>query len=480
MSVVVVAEHLQLGHTVALKFLKTAYVANKEALGRFLREARAVAQLNSPHIARIFDVGALDSGEPYIVMEHLVGEDMGELLTREGPVTEKKAADYIMQACFGLAEAHARGIIHRDLKPGNLFLVRRSNGRPLVKVLDFGVAKAMGPFEDGVQTLATVMGTPAYSSPEQLLSPHRVDARSDVYSLGVVLYQLVSGSRPFPGSKFIEVSAQALRDEPRPLQGARGPLTETFRALVMKCLAKDPRDRYQTVAALAEALAALSGSAESARAKLSELTARVEAVEAPSSVQSTAPTVSAIEGTDFGSAMSGAASQPFPPFSGRLRGFIRAKSKGLALLFALVGIPAALVYAMRHKPVATETGAIEAAALPSPSSTQATHSSAHPSLEHATTDRAFERLSPEPREATSAEPSGPPARGGAPSERPSGNSAAPETARKDGVSRGQEPRSPKTVSSPPAPAARPLTRRPVPRPPPPSNAGSSSDPLGYR
>src|SRR5262249_17959342 len=174
MGVVVAATHLQLGQPVALKFMLAEALAQPEAAERFLREARAAVRLRSQHVARILDVGTLETGAPYIVMELLEGMDLAQLLERR-PLPPQAAVDYVLQACEAIAEAHANGIVHRDLKPANLFLARTPTGAPLVKVLDFGIAKAHDPQLASVTQTSAVFGSPAYMSPEQLRSAKNVD-----------------------------------------------------------------------------------------------------------------------------------------------------------------------------------------------------------------------------------------------------------------------------------------------------------------
>ncbi|HEV7557208.1 MAG TPA: serine/threonine-protein kinase, partial [Kofleriaceae bacterium] len=198
MGIVASAAHVHLHNKVALKFLEPSFVADAKVVERFVREARAVAGLRGEHVCRVTDVGALDNGTPFIVMELLEGTDLARLL-KTGPVPVQRACSYVLQACVGVAEAHALDIVHRDLKPANLFLTHRPDGTPLVKVLDFGIAKAPTTNGDDFSLTQTagVLGSPGYMSPEQLRSSHDVDRRTDIWSLGVILYELVSGHPPF-------------------------------------------------------------------------------------------------------------------------------------------------------------------------------------------------------------------------------------------------------------------------------------------
>lgn len=198
MGVVVAAQHLQLGQRVAIKFLLVEPAKNSDAVERFLREARAAVRIQSEHVARVIDVGTLASGAPYMVMEFLVGCDLAELIRTEGAQPISKVADLVLQAGEAIAEAHSKGIIHRDLKPANLFLTERPDGTSLVKVLDFGISKSttadeLGAPQASMTATATVMGSPLYMSPEQMRSTKNVDARTDIWSLGVIVFELLTG-----------------------------------------------------------------------------------------------------------------------------------------------------------------------------------------------------------------------------------------------------------------------------------------------
>jgi tRNA A-37 threonylcarbamoyl transferase component Bud32 len=249
MGVVVAATHLELGHRVAIKFLRDEMVGNPTIVDRFLREARAVVHLRTEHVCRVTDVGRTTGGAPFIVMELLEGVDLQHVVARQ-PLPPQLAAAYVVQACVALAEAHAAGIIHRDLKPANLFVTRNASGAPLVKVLDFGIAKALA--DTGAQLTHTqgALGSPGYMSPEQLQSARDVDTRTDIWALGVTLYQLLSARLPFSGGTLPEVAIKVANDPPAPLD-----VDPRLRAIVMRCLEKSPGRRYPDVAALAAELA---------------------------------------------------------------------------------------------------------------------------------------------------------------------------------------------------------------------------------
>jgi eukaryotic-like serine/threonine-protein kinase len=252
MGVVVVATHLELGNRVAIKFLRDELLRFPDLVERFIREARAAARLRTEHICRVLDVNRLESGAPYIVMEVLEGTDLARIIAQR-PVPAALAVHYVLQACVALAEAHAAGIVHRDLKPANLFITHRLDGSELVKVLDFGIAKAISDEASLTHTKVT-MGSPGYMSPEQLESARDVDARTDLWALGVTLYQLISGRLPFWAPSATEVAIKITSEPPAPIE-----LDPGLRGVVLRCLEKSPSRRYANVAELALALAPFGG-----------------------------------------------------------------------------------------------------------------------------------------------------------------------------------------------------------------------------
>jgi serine/threonine-protein kinase len=257
MGVVVAARHTSLRQHVAVKFLLPKALTLPGAAERFLREARAAVAIRSEHVARVIDVGELESGAPYMVMEYLTGTDFGQVLKTRGTLPLKEAVDYVLQACEALAEAHALGVVHRDLKPGNLFLTTRADGSPLVKVLDFGLSKATKPGEDEHSLTApdVIVGSPHYMSPEQLRSLKQVDARSDVWALGVILYQLLSGRRPFESDSLVGTCARIAAEPPTSLRERKPDVPAEVETIILRCLEKDREKRLQTVADLARLLA---------------------------------------------------------------------------------------------------------------------------------------------------------------------------------------------------------------------------------
>jgi len=261
MGAVAVATHLHLDQRVALKILHPDHAKNPDVCERFLREARAAARLRSEHVCRVSDVG-IDGQTPYIVMELLEGDDLASLIEK-GPLPIATAVDYVLQATIAIAEAHARGIVHRDLKPANLFVTRRLDGSPLVKVLDFGIAKAMTASPSKLTNTDVLMGTPGYMSPEQLRALRTVDARSDIWQLGVILYEAVSGRVPFPAATITDMAIRVATEPPEPLD-----VDPAFREVVLKCLEKSPDRRYEDVGAFAVALVRFGGPTAAANAAL--------------------------------------------------------------------------------------------------------------------------------------------------------------------------------------------------------------------
>ena len=258
MGVVVAARHVELDQLVAIKFVREEAIANEDAVQRFLREARAAVKLKSEHVARVLDVGKLESGAPYMVMEFLEGSDLGKILSDRGPLPPDSAADWILQACEAVAEAHAAGIVHRDLKPENLFLASTVGGGQKIKVLDFGVSKAIGGGASGDMSRLTrtraMLGSPLYMAPEQMRSSRDVDARADVWALGVVLFQLLTQRWPFEAETMPELCLKVVTEPPIPLATLRPDAPPGIGAVIERCLEKDLKRRFANAAELASAL----------------------------------------------------------------------------------------------------------------------------------------------------------------------------------------------------------------------------------
>jgi serine/threonine-protein kinase len=255
-GVVVAARHMQLGETVALKFLIPQADRDATDVARFVREAQSAVKLKNEHVARVLDVGSLDDGSPFMVMEYLEGSDLDQMLRTRGPLPITDAVDYVLQACEAIAEAHHLGIVHRDIKPSNFFLTRRTDGSPLIKVLDFGIAKARAELQQDLSLTKTrtVLGSPVYMSPEQIRSARSVDHRTDIWSLGVTIYELLTDQLPFDGDSITGVAAAVSTDPIAPIRALRPEIPACLAVVVEKCLEKKPVDRYQNIADFAAAL----------------------------------------------------------------------------------------------------------------------------------------------------------------------------------------------------------------------------------
>jgi len=260
MGVVVAARHVQLGTMVALKFMLPDTLRVPEASERFLREARVAAHLRGEHVARVIDFGTLESGAPYIVMDFLEGTDLEKLVRTRGPLSVAEGVGYVFDACKAMDEAHRAGVVHRDLKPTNLFLTQRHDGTPLVKVLDFGISKLSEHAEDPsnlTTRTGSVLGSPAFMSPEQIRNAKHVDARADIYSLGAVIYFLLTQAYPYEANSVGELFGLVLFHEPKPLRARRPDVPLALDALVGRCLQKDPNARFQNAKELMTALRAV-------------------------------------------------------------------------------------------------------------------------------------------------------------------------------------------------------------------------------
>jgi serine/threonine-protein kinase len=257
MGVVYEALHLRLRQRVAIKMLLPEMMSVPDVVSRFEREARAAGQLRGENAARVLDVEATAAGVPYMVMEFLDGHDLSDQIVRQGQLEIPQAVDYVLQACSAMREAHRLGIVHRDLKPSNLFLAK-VEGRWVIKVLDFGISKVEDDREARVTGTQATVGTPLYMSPEQIRSAKHVDPRTDIWSLGIILYELLAGKTPYEGSTTAAAVAICVDAVPS-LRAVRPDVPPLLEEVILKALAKERNDRFPTVEALASALAPFAG-----------------------------------------------------------------------------------------------------------------------------------------------------------------------------------------------------------------------------
>jgi serine/threonine protein kinase len=291
MGVVLAAMHLQLEERVAIKFLLPELSHDPLLVGRFLREGRAAIKIRSEHVVRVRDVATLPGGTPYMVMEYLQGKNFEELLEDQVRLPAELAVDHLLQATEALAEAHALGMVHRDLKPANLFLAHRADGSPCVKVLDFGITKLIDSTDAmnfDVTNASLVMGSPRYMSPEQMRSTRTIDARADIWALGVILHELITGASPFDGTTMPDLLAAILEDPPVLLRQVRPEAPQGLEAIVARCLEKDPAARYSDVAELTQALAPFGSASSRVSA---ERVSRVIRPRSPTDTSTSAPIV---------------------------------------------------------------------------------------------------------------------------------------------------------------------------------------------
>ncbi len=261
MGVVAECTHLQLNERVAIKMLRQDVLLDQDAKARFLREAQAAVKLKSEYVARVSDVGTFDNGTPYMVMEYLEGHDLGEVLKQRGVLPAQWAVELMLQTAEALCEAHSLGIVHRDIKPTNLFVTWRPDGTALIKVLDFGISKSHAGTDMHLTQTQSLLGTPAYMSPEQMRSARLVDARTDVWSLGTVFYEALEGHRPFEAESFSEMCVKVAVDEPAPMRNTPPALQQ----VILRCLAKTPEQRYMSMGEFARDLVPFSSDPHSAQ-----------------------------------------------------------------------------------------------------------------------------------------------------------------------------------------------------------------------
>ena len=349
MGEVFAATHIDLADRVAIKVLNAEVAGRQEAVDRFLREAQASVRLKGEHVARVFDVGRTSDGAPYMVMEYLEGADLMTMFRQRGRMPAHEVVDYVLQTCEGMAEAHAQAIVHRDIKPANLFVSHRPDGSPVVKVLDFGISKALDR-DLQLTSSQAMLGTPAYMSPEQLRASRDVDTRTDVWSLGVVMYELLSGHYPFMAESFGDLVIQVVT---QPAARLAGDVPAGLAAAVARCLERAPAARFQTVSDLAAAIAPFAsnhaaGAAAAARsAKIFSRTG----VSGPRAMLASQPSPSdaTTEMTSNGAVHAALSVSTSPRIGGARRAWIAAG-------FAAAVIAAISVVALTHTGASTVAG----------------------------------------------------------------------------------------------------------------------------
>jgi len=279
MGVVVEARDVRSGERVAIKLIHPERGGERTFVKRFFREARITLQLKGPRVARVLRLGELDTGLPYLVMEYLDGVTLDQVLAERGALPVETAVDYVLQACDAIAEAHALGIVHRDLKPGNLFVARGADGQPIIKVIDFGISKRtaprLEPSETNLTTTAGPIGSPRYMSPEQLSEVAIADLRSDLWALGVILFELVSGRHPFEGESLANLYVRILRDDVPALRAFKSDVPAGLEAVCRRCLARERAARMPGIHDLVIALAPYASA--SGRALAQQIAARAPA-----------------------------------------------------------------------------------------------------------------------------------------------------------------------------------------------------------
>ncbi|HEY8039599.1 MAG TPA: serine/threonine-protein kinase [Polyangiaceae bacterium] len=412
MGAVFAAQHEILGQEVALKLLLAEALREPEAVKRFLNEARAAAKIHGEHVVRVLDVGLLEDGRPFISMELLEGQDLGAILEKNGALQPTVAVDFLLQAMEAIAQAHALGIVHRDLKPSNLFLTARPDGTSVIKVLDFGIAKAAGgdPNLQAQTSTRAMMGSPLYMSPEQIRSAKSADAQSDVWALGAVGYELVTGSPPFDGESLGELLLAIVERVPPPAHHRNAGVPPGLGDVLARCLERDRAVRFAGVAELAAALAPFASqqgaaSAERIAATLARMRNRTGSLPDASAGLASSPrlppggvTPSSVNRVAAVSTNDSWAGSPSPPVARptRVALFLVLGGVGLA-----AGIGAVALVARGHAPSTVAAPPPTAPATPAPTVAPSASTAPAPTVE-----------SPPPSPSASAPPvaSSPPAR----------------------------------------------------------------------
>ena len=383
MGAVLAATRLADGQPVAVKVLLPAAQANEEAVRRFVLEGRTCQRIRSTHIAKVHEVGTTAEGVPFLVMEHLKGLDLSEIITSRGTLTISEAVDYVTQACEAIAEAHVLGVVHRDLKPSNLFLTFGASGTPHVKVLDFGISKVTNDEDLAVKTATSFsFGTPVYMSPEQVRSTTNVDARSDIWALAVILYELLAGVPPFEAESLPALSLKIAIDPPTPLRKYVPTIPADLELVILRCLEKDPARRLQNVLGLVRAIVPFGP--PSAREVLAQIEKSSEGLgQSTIALRITDGVLAALPlsaTTDAAWQTQGSVTSPAPGPS--MRRFAFASIGAVCVLLGVVG---GLLLSRANPPPATvAVPAAEPATSPAPPTTVATPPEAAPPFATAT------------------------------------------------------------------------------------------------
>jgi serine/threonine-protein kinase len=364
-GVVVEATHLQLDQRVAIKLLNPQLAGSQEIVARFLREARIAANLPSEHVAKVTDVGQTETGVPYLVMELLTGHDLAAELEKRGKLAVSAAVDFVLQACEGVAEAHAVGLVHRDLKPANLFLARRAGRAPSVKVLDFGLSKEAPSDKRALQLThaEAVFGTPQYMSPEQAQSTKNVDARSDQHALGMILFELLTGQPAYVAPNLTQLLVAIAIQPPPHARRLRADVPAKLDEALVRALAKQPEARFADLAGFAAAIAPF-GSATAAAS-----VANVQAAFAPKGSSVRPPAASHAGSTDLRittpvrATSHDASHTDLTSSVDPVKRIRRVRRVALAALAGAVGIGVAVGVVVGRSGRATETGELAAATI---------------------------------------------------------------------------------------------------------------------
>jgi len=402
MGVVVEARHVTLDDRVALKFLLPEYATHPEASERFLREARACVKIKSAHVARVSDVGTLESGAPYMVMEYLEGTDASNIIEQGHRLAISEAIDYVVQAGDAIAEAHSLGIVHRDVKPANMFVTRHTDGTPLVKLLDFGISKVVGDGKlDALTRTTATMGSALYMSPEQIKQSRSVDHRTDIYALGVSLYELLTGRQPFVADNFAALCVEIATGTPTPLAELRPDVPPELCAVLEKAYERDLNRRYQSVGEFVVALAPWAPPrSQPIIERIARAAGLVPRFEPTPPADPNRGSYAHLGGTGSGLSGSAGAAPAATNMSGSTTVPPTKRSKAGPILLALgvllglggLGLAAVVFKSLRSSPAA-DSAAVESAA---PAATPIATESAEPTVEPSVEASASASAAPEP------------------------------------------------------------------------------------